>query len=306
MVLGAINMDLVIETPRPAGPGETIEGTRFYTAPGGKCGNQAVAAARLSQKDSKIEIIGKLGRDLFGNTMRKYLNSVDLETRFLREDKTTSSGVAQIFIDQFGENYVTAVYGTNAKCDMQQIKDAQLALEDADVLLVQQEIPLEVTFETMKFARDLGVTVILDPSPIREVPNKFYSFADILTPNEVEASSISGISVTDYNSACIAARKIRRKGPGTVIITMGELGAYVESDSQSEFLPGYKADVVASVGAGDAFNGGLAVGIAEGQSLVDILSLAMASGAFCVGGKGAQEAMGTREDIRNLLEKQKN
>ena len=298
-------MDLVIETPRPAGPGETIEGTRFYTAPGGKGGNQAVAAARLSKKDSKIEIIGKLGSDLFGNTMRQYLNSVRLETRFLREDKTTSSGIAQIFIDQFGENYVTAVYGTNAKCDGQQIEDARLALEDADVLLVQQEIPLGVTYETMKVAHDLGVMVILDPSPIREVPNKFYSFVDILTPNEIEASSISGVSVNDYNSAGTAARKIRQNGPATVIITMGELGAYVESNSQSEFLPGLKTDVVASVGAGDAFNGGLAVGIAEGKPLVDTLSLAMASGAFCVGGKGAQEAMGTRKDILNLLKKQR-
>lgn len=294
-------MDLMIETPRLAGPGETVEGTRFYTAPGGKGGNQAVAAARLSYEDGAVHMVGRLGEDLFGQEMRGFLEKEGVDTSRLAADAATASGIAAIFIDPTGENYVNAVYGANAQCNEDQVHAACEVLQDANVLLVQQEIPLSVTYEVMKAAKELGVTVVLDPAPARDVPDDFYDVPDILTPNQGEAESLSGIAVIDEASAAVAAKIIREQGTPTVIITLGDEGSHVESEDISLYMPAYRVRVVASVGAGDAFNGGLAVGLSEGMDLVSAARLGMASGAWCVSQDGAQESMGTRNEVESLM-----
>ncbi len=301
VVLGGLNMDLMIETPRIAGPGETTEGTRFYTAPGGKGGNQAVAAARLAKKSSQVHMVGRVGTDSFGAEMRDFLDSNGIVTGRLASDEETASGIAAIFIDPTGENYVNAVYGANANCDTEQVEAAREALEGASVLLCQQEVPLDVTFEVMKIAKEMGVTIVLDPAPARDVPDAFYDYPDILTPNQGEAESLSGIAVFDETSAAVAAKIIREQGTPTVIVTLGDEGAHVESDGISLYMPAYRVRVVASVAAGDAFNGGLAIGLSEGADLVDAAKLGMASGAWCVSQDGAQEAMGTRNEVDSLM-----
>lgn len=301
VVLGGLNMDLMIETQRLAGPGETVEGTRFYTTPGGKGGNQSVAAARLSTRKGVVNMVGRVGNDLFGTEMRAYLENEGIVTDRLAADPDTASGIAAIFIDPTGENYVNAVYGANAQCDQTQIDAACEALEGASVLLVQQEIPLSVTYEVMKVAKQMGVTVILDPAPARDVPDGFYDYPDIMTPNQGEAESLSGIAVIDEASAAVAANIIRDQGTPTVIVTMGDEGSHVESDDVSIYMPAYRVRVVASVGAGDAFNGGLAVGLAEGMSLENAARLGMASGAWCVSQDGAQDSMGTRNEVDSLM-----
>lgn len=301
VVLGGLNMDLMIETPRLAGPGETVEGTRFYTTPGGKGGNQAVATARLSRQPGAAHMVGRVGGDLFGTEMRSFLEKEGIVTDRLAEDAETASGIAAIFIDSSGENYVNAVYGANARCNQDQVDAACDALEGATVLLAQQEIPLGVTSEVMKAARKLGVTVILDPAPTRDVPEDFYDHSDILTPNQGEAESLSGIAVVDEASASLAAKIIREQGTPIVIITLGEEGAHVESEEISLYMPAYRVRVVASVAAGDAFNGGLAVGLSEGMDIVDAARLGMASGAWCVSQDGAQESMGTRNEVDSLM-----
>lgn len=301
VVLGGLNMDLMIEIPRLAGPGETVEGTRFYTAPGGKGGNQSVAAARLSQKSGTVHMVGRVGTDLFGTEMRSFLENEGVITDRLAEDAETASGIAAIFIDPTGENYVNAVYGANARCGTAQVDAACEALEGASVLLVQQEIPLDVTLEVMKVAKQMGVTIVLDPAPARDVPDTFYDYPDIMTPNQGEAESLSGIAVIDEASAALAANIIRDQGTPAVVVTMGDEGAHVESDDVSIYMPAYRVRVVASVGAGDAFNGGLAVGLAEGMDLEAAARLGMASGAWCVSQDGAQESMGTRNEVDSLM-----
>ncbi len=304
VVLGGLNMDLMIETPRLAGPGETVEGTRFYTTPGGKGGNQSVAAARLSSKSGVVHMIGRVGNDLFGNEMRSFLENEGIVTDRLAEDAETASGIAAIFIDPTGENYVNAVYGANARCNQDQIDAACEALQGASVLLAQQEIPLAVTYEVMKVAKELGVTIVLDPAPARDVPSDFYDYPDIVTPNQGEAESLSSIAVVDEASAAVAASIIRDQGTSTVIITMGDEGSHVESEDVSLYMPAYRVRVAASVAAGDAFNGGLAVGLAEGMDLVSAARLGMASGAWCVSQDGAQESMGTRNEVNSLMGQQ--
>ncbi|MBT4125526.1 MAG: ribokinase [Chloroflexi bacterium] len=301
IVLGGLNMDLIVDTPRLAGPGETAEGTRFYTTPGGKGGNQAVAAARLAQSPGSVKMVGRIGDDSFGEEMAQFMRNEGIDTSLLRRTENIASGIAVIFILPDGENHVNPVYGANALCDSQQSGDVINALSSAGVLLCQQEVPLPSTKASIDAAAKAGITVVLDPAPVREVPDGFYKSVSILTPNQGEASSMANIDVIDAKSAKKAAISIRDTGIETVIVTLGDQGAWVESNGISELLDPYKVDVVATVAAGDAFNGGLGVGIASGMDLLDAARLGMASGALCVGRDGAQEAMGTRAEAEALL-----
>ena len=294
-------MDLIVDTPRLAGPGETAEGTRFYTTPGGKGGNQAVAAARLAQSPGSVKMVGRIGDDSFGEEMAQFMRNEGIDTGLLRRTENIASGIAVIFILPDGENHVNPVYGANALCDSQQSDDVRNALSSAGVLLCQQEVPLSATKVAIDAAAKAGILVVLDPAPVREVPAVFYDSVTILTPNQGEASSMANIDVIDEISAKKAAIAIRNTGIETVIVTLGDQGAWVESDGISELLAPFKVPVVATVAAGDAFNGGLGVGIASGMSLLDSARLGMASGALCVGRDGAQAAMGTRDEAEALL-----
>ena len=294
-------MDLIVDTPRLAGPGETAEGTRFYTTPGGKGGNQAVAAARLAQSTGSVKMVGRIGDDRFGEEMAQFMREEGIDTSLLQRTENIASGIAAIFILPDGENHVNPVYGANALCDSQQSDDVRDALKYAGVLLCQQEVPLTATKAAIDAAAKAGIPVVLDPAPVREVPARFYDSVTVLTPNQGEASSMANIDVIDEISAKKAAIAIRNTGIETVIVTLGDQGAWVESDGISELLAPYKVPVVATVAAGDAFNGGLGVGIASGMSLLDAARLGMASGALCVGRAGAQAAMGTRDEAEALL-----
>ncbi len=294
-------MDLIVDTPRLAGPGETAEGTRFYTTPGGKGGNQAVAAARLAQSPGSVKMVGRIGDDGFGEDMARFMQNEGIDTSRLCRTENIASGVAVIFILPDGENHVNPVYGANALCDGQQSDAVHDALRSAGVLLCQQEVPLPVTLAAIEAAAKAGVVVVLDPAPVREVPDGFYKSVTILTPNQGEASSMANIEVVDVASAKSAAIAIRDTGIETVIVTLGDRGAWVESTGVSELLEPFEVNVVATVAAGDAFNGGLGVGIASGMDLLDSARLGMASGALCVGKDGAQEAMATREEAEALL-----
>jgi ribokinase len=301
IVLGGLNMDLIVDTPRLAGPGETSEGTRFYTTPGGKGGNQAVAAARLAQSPGTVKMVGRIGDDSFGEEMARFMRDEGIDTSLLRKTENIASGIAVIFILPDGENHVNPVYGANALCDLQQSNDVRDGLSFAGVLLCQQEVPLSTTKSAIDAAARVGIPVVLDPAPVREVPDGFYDSVTVLTPNQGEASSMANIDVIDEISARKAAIAIRNTGIETVIVTLGDQGAWVEADGISELLAPFNVPVVATVAAGDAFNGGLGVGIASGMSLLDAARLGMASGALCVGRDGAQEAMGTRDEAEALL-----
>jgi len=301
IVLGGLNMDLIVETPRLAGPGETTEGTRFYTTPGGKGGNQAVAAARIAESPGSVKMVGRIGDDGFGEQMGQFLKNEGIDISLLRKTHGIASGIAAIFILPDGENHVNPVYGANALCDQQQSLDVAGMLSTTGVLLCQQEIPLPATKAAIDAASKAGVVVVLDPAPVREVPEGFYDSVTVLTPNQGEASAMSGIDVKDAVSARSAAVAIRNMGTETVIVTLGDQGAWVESHGVSELLDPFTVPVVASVAAGDAFNGGLGVGMASGMDLLDAASLGMASGAICVSRDGAQEAMGSKTEVSALM-----
>ncbi len=204
-------------------------------------------------------------------------------------------------IDGTGESYVNAVYGANDLCGEDQLRDLDQALDNAAVLLVQQEIPSRIVLEAMRAAKIKNVRVILDPAPTRtDLPSGFHETCDILTPNQHEAADLCGFPVLDPAAAQRAAQHVRGQGVATVILTLGEAGAWVEGNNISELVPAPSVRATATVGAGDALNGGLAAALVLGQDLLQAVRLGTAAGAFCATKEGAQKAMPTMAELEAL------
>ena len=306
LLLGAINMDLLIETERLARPGETFVCDRLYTSGGGKAGNQSVAAARFAGgTGGAVKMFGRVGDDAFGNELRGFMSEQGVDMSTVTTDTEIETGVAIIFIDLTGENFVHAIYGGNGKCGDVEADATIEAMSDAGVLLVQQEIPLECSLRAMVAAQKRGVSVVLDPAPAistDEVPDGFYGYADIVTPNAIEAEALSGVAISDVGSAERAADKIRElHGCACVIVTMAGDGVFVSSDGLRGHMPPFEVDAVATVAAGDAFAGVLGRALCEGNGLEDAIRLAMAAGALCVSRPGTQSAMPYRDEVLELV-----
>ena len=298
VVLGGINMDLIAVSPRLPEPGETVAGDQFYTAPGGKGANQAVAAARLG---ADVRMVGRIGSDMFGPMLLEDLHGQGVNVRGVATDTEHSSGVAVILLDDSRQNHIVAVYGANMECDEDQLRATESALEGADSLLLQMEVPFPISLAAARSAKERGVRVVWDPAPAGDVSSDAFSALDILTPNQAEAEALTGIEVTDVGSARVAAESLRQLGVPVVVVKLGERGAYYASDNGSGHVAPYHVEVVDTVAAGDAFGGALAVALAEGAKLEDAVRFGSAAGALAVTRPGAQEAMPDRSDVEDLV-----
>ena len=299
LVFGSINMDLVARTPRLPAPAETITGHEFFTAPGGKGGNQAVAATRLQ---TPTTLVGRVGNDGFGSELLQNLQGVGVNTSTVFVDDTVSTGVAIIAVDDQAQNNIIYIPGANAKIDQSDIDRLGKHLNEAKVLLLQLEVPIEATIAAAQLARQQGVTVILDPAPAQDLPNNLYESIDLITPNEVEAAQLVGFPVKTKEDAFNAANVLLGKGINTVIIKMGALGvAFATSDGTKEFVPAFKVNAIDTVAAGDAFNGGLAAALIEGLSLPEAVRWGAATGALSATKAGAQPSMPTRDEFNRFL-----
>jgi ribokinase len=298
VVLGAINMDFIGVTPKLPVPGETVVGERFYTAPGGKGANQAVASARLG---AKVKMVGRVGNDTFGPVLLAGLRSHGIDVQGVAEDPDDASGIAMILLDSRRQNHIVAIYGANAACDNDQLEAAKRALQGADALLLQQEVPLDVSLAAARYARSRGVRVVWDPAPALDIPRDVYTAVDVLTPNQTEAASLTGVTVTGIDSARSAAGVLLDRGVPMAVVKLSEKGAYFASADQSGYVPAFPVEAVDTVAAGDAFNAGLAVVLSEGKDLHDAVRYANAAGALAVTRPGAQEAMPSRSEVESLL-----
>jgi ribokinase len=258
LVFGSINMDLVARTPRLPAPGETITGHEFFTAPGGKGANQAVAAARLA---TPTKMIGRVGGDNFGLELQEKLEEAGVDTFAVSVDLGVSSGVALIGVDDAAQNTIIIIPGANGRVGDEDIERLAEQLSGARLLLLQLEVPLEATMAAARLAQQHGVTVVLDPAPALELPAEFYPLIDIITPNEVEAAQLVGFPVAGREDGQRAAAALLRRGVKTAIIKMGALGAVYatqidDGETKPEgFAPAFKVEAVDTVAAGDAFNG---------------------------------------------------
>ena len=297
LVLGGINMGLITKASRLPLPGETLRGERFYASSGGKGATQAVAAARLG---ARVRMFGRVGNDLFGPALVEALRSDNIDVSGVAVDPDHSSGVGVIIVDADGQNRVLATYGANLLCDDEQLLAVEACLADADALVLQMEIPFEVSIKAARAARRRGVRVVLDPAPASDIPEEAYSCFDVISPNQTEAEFLTGIAVIDVQSAAAAAGALLQRGAPIAIVKMGELGTYYASSEHSGFVPPFPASVVDSTSAGDAFQGALAVALAEGEGLEGAVRFGAAAGAMAVTRPGVQDSMPARAEVEAL------
>jgi ribokinase len=298
LVVGSSNTDMVIRVARIPRPGETVLGGEFAMAPGGKGANQAVAAARAG---GHVTFVARVGDDLFGERALERFGRDGIDTRFVLRTSGAPSGVALINVDGRGENSISVASGANACLGVGDVEQAEAAFAAADIVLLQLESPLETVEAAARKARERGIPVILNPAPARALGDDVLGPVTCLTPNEHEAEMLSGIPVLDDRSAREAARRLRNRGPRTVVITLGERGVYASTEEFDGLIPAFKVEPVDSTAAGDVFNGALAVALAEKMAFVAALRFAQAAAAISVTRPGAQPSAPTRTEIDAFL-----
>lgn len=302
LVFGSLNMDLVVQAPRLPVPGETILGHHFQTLPGGKGANQAVAAAR---QQVPTRLVGCVGADAFGQTLRHTLAADGVNTEGVRTDVTVPTGTAAITVSAQGENQIVVVPGANSRVGSDELDYIQQVLPTVTLVLMQCEIPLPMVTAAAQLAYQAGVTVVVDPAPVPACAvDTWYRYTHILTPNQVEAAQLVGFPVDTTAAAIEAARVLRQRGVDTVLITLGDQGVVGVTATDTHYIPAFAVPVVDTVAAGDAFNGGLAVALHEGQSLPEAMTWAAATAALSVTQPGAQPSMPSRSQVADFLHQQ--
>lgn len=262
-------------------------------ARGGKGANQAVAAARLG---ADVTFVSRLGRDSFGEMALAACQDEQINTEFISYDGQTASGVALIMVDDMGENVIAVAGGANNTLAPNHVYAAEPTIQEADCVLLQLEIPLETVQTAVSLANKHNVPVILNPAPAMALPASLLQAIDILTPNETEAAILGLID----SNAGDDIQNVKQAGIQTIIITLGSKGALLVQNHIKRHIPAYPIDVVDTTAAGDAFNGALAVALANGRSLSDAIDFANAAGALAASKAGAQTSLPTLEEVLQL------
>ena len=301
-VLGSLNIDMTLSVPHFNAPGETLTGTGLAIYTGGKGGNQAVACARLG---ADVRMLGCLGDDANGEMYLKELMEEGVDASRLEICPGETSGMALIEVVPSGENRIALAVGANGRLTPESVRSRADAIRECDFCLVQLENPLEAVLEGMRIAREAGRTVILDPAPARPLPEEMLALCDIITPNETELSILTGLPAGSLEEACAAARTLIGRSARMVVNKRGGAGCLVVTAEGCRAYPGFSVDAVDTTAAGDSFNAGLAVGLAEGLPLEGAVCLANAVGALSTTRPGAQPAMPSRGEAQALIDGRK-
>lgn len=300
VVFGSINMDLVAKTPRLPKPGETLTGHSFSTIPGGKGANQAVAIARLN---IPTVMIGRVGKDSFGQELLQSLQSAKVQIEDILVDESVNSGVALIAVDDYGENTIIVIPGANGRVNETDVERLSSHLTGADSLLLQLEVPIAAVKAAAQSAQKLGVRVILDPAPASsDLPIDLYPLIDILTPNQTEAEQLVGFPIESPALVVEAATLLQQRGARTVVIKLGAKGGFCATPDEAFFFPAFRVATIDTVAAGDAFNGGLAAALAEGLPLREAVTWGAAGGALAASQSGAQSSLPNRVTLITFLQ----
>jgi len=293
-VVGSINMDLVFRTPRMPGVGETVSGHEFVQIAGGKGANQAVAASR---QGANVSFIGCVGNDANG---RKSLDGLEMDGIDIAAVSTIpncASGVAGIFVDDLGRNSIVIAPGANARLSTAHILAAQETIRKSQLLICQCETPLTTIQAAITIAHKHGVKVVFNPAPAIPLPDHLLSEVSYLILNETEAAQISGVSVTDIDSAMAATRRLLARGAGCVLLTLGEQGVCVAQQDQFHHLPGLPVNVVDTTAAGDTFIGAFATAIGSGMDELEAAMHAQYCAALTVTRLGAQSSIPHQHEV---------
>ncbi len=292
VVVGSSNTDMVVRAEHLPVRGETVLGQKFIMTAGGKGANQAVAAARLG---AEVVFVARLGRDLFGDRALTGYQAEGIDTAYIARDDGEASGVALIVVDSAAENLIAVAPGANGRLSPEDVRAAEPAITEAQAVLLQLEIPLAAVRTAIELARQHHVRVILNPAPAQALPDDVLHGVDVLTPNENEAAKLIG-GTLDAALDVFTAR-----GPSGIVMTCGARGCEVRSVGKRQPVSGFQVEAVDTTGAGDCFNGALAVALARGLSLIDAARYANAAAALAVTRFGAQTSMPTDEEVQQLL-----
>lgn len=293
LVIGSLNIDLVTRVPHLPQPGETIASRKFQKNPGGKGANQAVAAAKLG---ANVTMIGKVGTDEHGELLINSLRSAGVSTAGIRREGTT--GMAFISVSDEGENHIVLVAGANNAVRRSDISAMRGLIEESDMIVMQLEIPLEVVAYALELAVGLGKNVILNPAPARDLPAEMLRHVYVLIPNETELEILSGMPTSTKQEIVDAARHLNSLGTQRVIVTMGDRGSYLISETLHTHIPAYPVRAVDTTAAGDAYVAAFAVGKTQGMSDVEAAKFASKAAAITVTREGAQPSLPTRDDVQ--------
>lgn len=294
LVIGSSNTDMVIKTNQLPRPGETVLGGTFFMNPGGKGANQAVAVARLG---GQVSFICKTGNDLFGRQSQQLFEEEGIDISYIVSDPKNPSGVALITVDARAENCIVVASGANANLLPSDLAKSEEAIEKADLILMQLEIPMDTVEFVAEIASKKNKRVILNPAPAQPLSSALLQHLYMITPNETEAEMISGMKITDEASAKKAAQVIMEMGVQNVVITLGSKGALIYSDSIVDIVPAIKVDALDTTAAGDVFNGALTVALAEGRDLREAVRFACKAAAISVTRVGAQSSAPYRNEV---------
>lgn len=299
-VFGSFVVDLMARAPRLPVPGETVLGSFFKQGAGGKGFNQGIAAHKSG---GDVTMITKLGRDSLAGVATDAMDGVGLSKEHLFYSETEPTGVALISVDEnTSQNEIIIVPGACATISDEDIASVAERIKESAYLLLQLEVNQDANEKVAAMAKAAGVKVIVNTAPYSPVTDEFLSGCYLVTPNEVEAEELTGICVSDLESADKAAKVFKDKGVQNVVITLGSRGVYVNEDGKSEIVPAYKVNAIDTTGAGDAFNGGLLTALSEGKTISEAARFANALAAISVQRIGTTPAMPTRAEIDKFLE----
>jgi ribokinase len=297
VVVGSSNTDMVVKSARIPAPGETVLGGEFVMAAGGKGANQAVAAARLG---ADVTFVARVGDDPFGRAAIENFRQEGICVDYLTKDPRKPSGVALILVDQRGENIISVAPGANSELSPDDVRKARPAIELAEAVVLQLEVPIETVAEAARIGAESGASVILNPAPAQALDDRLLSNVSVLTPNETETELLTGMSIQGPAERLKAARELRRRGVQAVVITLGGSGSFLFAGENGVTVPTVKIQPVDTTAAGDAFNGALAVALAEGQELEQAVRFANLAGAAAATRLGAQPSLPTRAEVARL------
>jgi ribokinase len=299
LVIGSANVDFTVKVERLPQAGETVSGGDFLLSYGGKGANQALAAHLAG---APVFMIAKIGRDANGELLYQHLTAAGLNAQGLLRDPESPAGVALIMVDTQGHNLIAVAPGSNRRLTVADVQALDGNAFAGGILLTQLETPSETVEYGLRRALEKGMTTILNPAPGRRLSPDFLAQPHIITPNETEASLLSGIAVMDLDTARQAGERLLAMGCQTLIITLGAQGSLLARRGEMRHFPPFPVTPVDSTAAGDAFNGALAAGLFEGRALEQAIVRANAAGALCVTKRGAQEALPTWQQIEALVE----
>jgi ribokinase len=297
LIVGSANVDFTVALARLPQPGETVSDGTLLVARGGKGANQAVAARRLG---ADVRLVGCVGDDASGREVRQALAAEGVGVDGLLTSAEAATGTALIVVDTAGRNQIAVAPGANRALTPADVdaRDADFAW--AQVVLVSLEVPLTSARRALERARAHGVVTILNPAPFPATGVDFLGLVDFATPNETEAARLTGLPLTGLDDAPAVAAAVRARGAAHAVLTLGAAGAFAAGPTGTVHAPGVAVTPVDTTGAGDAFNGALAVALGEGRPLRDALEFANATAALACTRRGAQPSMPTLGEVVRL------